>query len=137
MTYTTSLRNLILSLDGVATVYPADPAWKTTARRIRTVLAPDDRPSGLDYVRLSTDGTSKNLMVRVGADGTVPCAQLARTIAAALRGALDHELFPQALTVTVEISSIQYHPPQDQAGSNTGAGESFGSAGMGIRLSGR
>lgn len=137
MTDTTPLRSLILSLDGVHTVFPADPAWKTTVRRIRTVLAPDDRPSGVEYVRLSTDRTSTNLMVRVGADGTVPCARLARTIAAALRGALAHELFPQALNVTVEISSIQYQPPQDQARTNTGAGESFGSARMDIGLSGR
>lgn len=112
MTNTAPLHSLILSLDGVDTVYPADPAWRTTARRVRTVLATDNRPSGLEYVRLTTDRTSTNLMVRVGADGTVPTAQLARTIAAALRDALGHEAFPQALNVTIEISSIQYQPPQ-------------------------
>ena len=48
MTDAAELRSLILSLDGVHTVYPADPAWRTTARRMRNALAHEDRPAGLE-----------------------------------------------------------------------------------------
>ncbi|MEC5191885.1 MULTISPECIES: hypothetical protein [unclassified Arthrobacter] len=110
MTDSARLRSLILSLDGVHTVYPADPAWKTTARRVRNALTPEDRPTELEYVRLRNDTTSKTLMVRVGADGTVPTTRLARAIAAALRAALDDDSAPGPLKITVEISSIRYPP---------------------------
>ena len=110
MTDTAQLRSLILSLDGVHTVYPADPAWKTTARRIRNALSPGEHSPGPEYVRLRSDRTSTSLMVRVGADGTVPTGRLTAAIAAALRAALDDGSAPGTLNITIEISSIR-HPP--------------------------
>lgn len=104
------IRSLILSLDGVHTLYPADPAWQTTARRIRAALARDEHPPAPEYVRVRTDGASTTMAVRVGADGTVPAAQLARTIAAALRAATDGERPRGALKITVEVSAIRHAP---------------------------
>lgn len=109
MTETTRLANTILSLPGVHTLYPADPAWKTTARRVRAAFDPK-HAAGPDYVQLSTEGTTTALSVRVGADGTVPAAELARTIAATLRSELKTARPGGRINVTVEISSIQYTP---------------------------
>ncbi|MHA7222976.1 hypothetical protein ACX80S_11725 [Arthrobacter sp. RHLT1-20] len=110
MTDPSQLRNLILSLDGVHTVYPADPAWKATARRIRAALASDAGDASPEYVRLSTEGTATTVSVRVGADGTVPAAELARSIAAALRAELDGEHPRGTVNLAVEISSIRHAP---------------------------
>lgn len=110
MTKTTQLVNTIMSLPGVHTLYPADPAWKTTARLIVAAFDPN-HAAGPDYLQLSTEGTTTALSVRVGADGTVPAAELARTIAAALRSELQTAQPTGRINVTVEISSIQYTPP--------------------------
>ncbi len=116
MADTARLRERILSLEGVQTLYPADPAWKSTARRIRAALAPASGDPGPEYVRLSTEGTSTTVSVRVGADGTVPAADLARTIATTLRAGLDDDLSGHAVNVTVEISSIRHLPAPRRTG---------------------
>lgn len=112
------LRNIILALDGVHTLYPADPAWKATARRIRAALAADSSDVGPDYVRLHTDGPVTTVSVRVGADGTVPAAGLARSIAATLRTELEleHDHPGGSVNIAVEISSIKYSPIRSSTG---------------------
>ncbi|MDI3243347.1 hypothetical protein QK292_17485 [Arthrobacter sp. AL08] len=110
MADTARLRERILSLEGVQTLYPVDPAWKSTARLIRAALDPDAGDPDPEYVRFSTEGTSTTVSVRVGADGTVPAADLARTIAATLRTSLDEDLSGHDVKVTVEVSSIRHRP---------------------------
>jgi len=112
---TAELRSLILSLAGVYRLYPADPAWKTTVRRIRTALIPGDASEEPEYVRITTGATPATLSVRVGADGTVPAPALARSVAAALRAALGSE-FPEGLKISVEVSSMLHAPAPVEPG---------------------
>ncbi|MDJ0354309.1 hypothetical protein [Pseudarthrobacter sp. PH31-O2] len=110
MTEAARLSKLIMSLEGVHTLYPADPAWKYLARRVQDALAPAPGDPATDRVFVSTEGTSTTARVRVGADGSVPAADLARNIAEVLRTSLADHLRGSNVNVVVEISSIRYVP---------------------------
>lgn len=54
------------------------------------------------------------LSVRVGVDGTVPAAQVARNVAAALRAALGGELPLHFLKISVQVSSVRHFAPHNE-----------------------
>lgn len=115
LTETERLLGIVLSLEGVHTVYPARPARNTAATRIGTAPHPAARQPGSECLGVSTDGTFMTLSVRVGVDGSLPAAQVARNVAAALRADLGGKLTLHCLKISVEVSSLRHLPPRNEA----------------------
>lgn len=114
LTETARLLDIVLSLEGVHTVYPAGPARNTAGESIETAPYPAGHRPGSECLGVSTDGTFMTLSVRVGVDGTLPAAQVARNVAAALRHDLGGKLPLHFLKIAVEVSSFRLLPPRNE-----------------------
>ena len=104
----------MLSLEGVHTVYPAGPARHPAGKSVGPAPYPAGHRPGSECLGVSTDGTFMTLSVRVGVDGTIEAAQVARNVAAALRHALGGKLTLPFLKIAVEVSSLRHLPPRHQ-----------------------
>jgi len=104
------VRELVLGLEGVATVYSADPLWLTVLKQVSAALSPGDDPAQLPFVvcRME-DGDGRTLMrvqVRIGSSGDVPAPALARNVAAAIRGFVATAKPGLEVVAVVEIAAI-------------------------------
>ncbi|MCZ2401638.1 hypothetical protein IV498_00170 [Paenarthrobacter sp. Z7-10] len=104
------LHRLVLSVPGVAAVYPADPAWRAPMNRLGAVMAPGTSAPEPELVRLRMDGSTAHVRIRVGASGDVPAPELARRIAAEIRATLGTETEMEAGAIAVQICSIAAVP---------------------------
>lgn len=103
------LRELVLGLDGVATVYSADPLWLTVVKQVGALLSAGEE-AGVPFVvcRVDTDGERPvmTVQIRIGTDGGVPAPTLARGVAAAIREFVGQERPELDVVAAVEIAAI-------------------------------
>ncbi|MGN5732916.1 hypothetical protein [Arthrobacter psychrochitiniphilus] len=120
------IRQLVLSMDGVATVYAADPLWLTTVKRLGLLLEqgtaepahfvvcsggieefPLIETTNTGYRTAAGDGTGAlTVRTRIGTDGSLPAPATARAVADAIR-VFATENYPfLSVKAIVEISTI-------------------------------
>lgn len=107
MSIVEALHELVLDVPGVGTVYPADPAWRSTVTTLASVLGPGMPEASPTLVELRIEHSLAAVRVRVGANGQVPVPELARNVAAVLRRKLRDSIPQEVGTVTVQICSIE------------------------------
>lgn len=128
------IHQLVRGLDGVATVYAADPVWRTAVKALGSWLGPggevpafvvcteesadplfieadaDDGASPAGAVSRSLGGATApavmTVRVRIGTDGSQPAPFLARTVAAAIRSLVSAQHPEVAVKAVVEVSAI-------------------------------
>ncbi|WP_237563442.1 hypothetical protein [Arthrobacter sp. H-02-3] len=103
------LREIILAVDGVTTVYPARPLWQTIAGAARSALG-GATPSPVDVTEAGTGTAVTTVKARIGVSGAYPAPDVARAVAAAVR----QHFSPQPVSVEVAI----VHIGGDQIGTN-------------------
>ncbi|MFB9165161.1 hypothetical protein [Arthrobacter psychrochitiniphilus] len=114
------IRQLVLSMDGVATVYAADPLWLTTVKRLGLLLEQGTEElahfvvcsGGIEEFPLvdttaTGDGTGAlTIRTRIGTDGSLPAPATARAVADAIR-VFATENYPfLSVKAIVEVSTI-------------------------------
>ncbi|MET3922462.1 hypothetical protein [Arthrobacter sp. UYEF20] len=111
MTTADLLRDLLLGIDGVLAVYPADPAWRLAARQARTRLTGGDPPADTPPVEVRTEDGNTTVRVRLGVALDTPAPDIARKAARTLRTALQTGHPHTATRITVQICSITHDRP--------------------------
>ena len=114
------IRQLVLSMDGVATVYAADPLWLTTAKRLGSLLEQgtaepahfvvcSDGIEEFPLVETTNTGDGAGALTirtRIGTDGSLPAPATARAVADAIR-VFATENYPfLSVKAIVEVSTI-------------------------------
>lgn len=104
------LHQLVLGMDGVATVYAADPLWLNVLKQVGVLLGPDDA-GPVPFVVCSEGGgesTSGSLTVRVriGTDGAHPAPVVARMVAQGIRAHIDAQHQGMLVKAVVEVAAI-------------------------------
>lgn len=122
------IHQLVLAMDGVATVYAADPVWLSALKQLGSLVDPDSSSTRVPFVVCSeevssetneTNGTNETndggavggqlvmtVKIRIGTDGSLPAPAMARAVAGAIRTfviALHPDVQVKAV---VEISAI-------------------------------
>lgn len=101
---------MVLGLEGVATVYAADPVWLTVLKQVGAALSPGEAPAQPPFVvcRMEDDDgrTAMRVQIRIGSNGDVPAPALARNIAAAIRGFVTKARPGLEVVAVVEIAAI-------------------------------
>ncbi|WP_104087188.1 hypothetical protein [Arthrobacter sp. GMC3] len=104
------IRELVLDLEGVSTVYSADPLWLNVLKQVGALLLPDDQSAEAPFVvcRLDSDAQRPvmTVQIRIGTDSQVPAPALARNVAAAIREFVSSRLPETDVVAAVEIAAI-------------------------------
>lgn len=104
------LRELVRGLDGVATVYSADPLWLTVVKQVGALLSAGEEAAEVPFVVCRVDGDGETpvmtVQIRIGTDGGVPAPALARGVAAAIREFVGRERPELEVVAAVEIAAI-------------------------------
>ncbi|MFJ6378041.1 hypothetical protein ACIQH9_20265 [Pseudarthrobacter oxydans] len=99
-----TVRQAVLSTDGVDRLYPADPTWRA-ALKGGLALATGQQTTPQD-VDLKVQAQAPTVRLRIGVTGTIPAPAVARTVSAVVRQHL-LEAFPgQEPQLTVQICAI-------------------------------
>lgn len=121
------IRQMVLSMDGVATVYAADPVWLSALKQLGSLMDPDSAAQPVPFVVCSeaassetdtgdTGGTGSaggsscrsvmTVKIRIGTDGALRAPDMARSVAGAIRTFVT-ALHPDVqVKAVVEISAI-------------------------------
>lgn len=128
------IRQLVLAISGVATVYAADPIWVTAVKQLGALLGPGDDAGPVPFV-VCTEGaedplalgaddggfpaaaagaagagvaarTVMTVRVRIGTDGLQPAPATARAVAAAIRDLVSARRREVDVKAVVEVSAI-------------------------------
>jgi hypothetical protein len=120
------IHELVLGLDGVATVYAADPLWLAVAKQVGALLSAGDEAAAVPFVVCDVNKGGDDagsggrpvltVRIRIGSDGGVPAPALARGVAAAIRAFVAAEHPETGVVVAVEIAAIGIQPPNPTAG---------------------
>lgn len=109
MTLAHDIHQLVLAMDGVATVYSPDPVWLAAVKQVAArVVDGSPEPHCLVEWENTDDGARPTVCVqlRIGTVGSVPTPELVRSVAARIR-ALVSERHPEAdVKVVAQVSSI-------------------------------
>ncbi len=115
MTLEDDIHHLVLSMEGVATVYSADPVWLAAAKQAASLLGTGGDAAVFVVCREEVpdaDGMSDgarpavSVRLRIGSNGTVPAPALARAVAAGIRTFVSG-LRPEVdVKAAVEVSAI-------------------------------
>lgn len=122
------IHQLVLAMDGVATVYAADPVWLSALKQVGSLMDPDSSSPRVPFVVCSEEASSEaseaseaserngsgavggqpvmTVKIRIGTDGSLPAPAMARSVAGAIRTfviALHPDVQVKAV---VEISAI-------------------------------
>lgn len=110
MSLENQIRESVLGLDGVGTVYSADPMWLTTMKVLGALVGSGDSAGAVPFVVCVEDSMEgRSLMtvkVRIGADGSVPSPALARSVAAEIRAFVSGQCPGTDVKTVVEIAAI-------------------------------
>ena len=112
------IHQLVLSMDGVATVYAADPVWLSALKQLGSLMDPDSAARPVPFVVCSEDSSSElsdggpgcrsvmTVKIRIGTDGALRAPDMARSVAGAIRTFVT-ALHPDVqVKAVVEISAI-------------------------------
>lgn len=106
------IHQLVLAMDGVATVYAADPVWLSALKQLGSLVDPGSAAQPVPFVVCSdavlpdAAGAVMTVKIRIGTDGSLPAPAMARSVAGAIRtfvAALHPDVQVKAV---VEISAI-------------------------------
>lgn len=102
------IHQVALTVPGVATVYPADPAWHNALRQAGAVLnLPGD--GAARFAACTLDEATATVRVRIGVTRHAPAPQVARDVAAAIRALLERERPGTTVRTQVQVCSISEH----------------------------
>lgn len=93
------LRDVILAVDGVSDVFPARPLWQNIAGAARSAATGEPLP----VVHVEVGGEAVDVMTRVGVSTVRPAPEVARSVAAAVRG----HISPRTATVRVQVVQVR------------------------------
>ncbi|MEV8181763.1 hypothetical protein [Specibacter sp. NPDC078692] len=118
------IRQMVLSMDGVATVYAADPVWLSALKQLGSLMDPDSAAQPVPFVVCSEAASSETdtgdagstggsscrsvmtVKIRIGTDGALRAPDMARSVAGAIRTFVT-ALHPDVqVKAVVEISAI-------------------------------
>lgn len=109
MTLAEYIHHLVLEMEGVGTVYSADPAWLTV---VKTLVAEagstrESSPCAVHWEK-TDDGARPTLRVqlRIGGDGSIPAPDLARSVAGRIRSLVNDRHADVDVKVYVQVSAI-------------------------------
>ncbi|WP_427134351.1 hypothetical protein [Pseudarthrobacter sp. S9] len=111
MTTANTLHDLLLGIDGVLAVYPADPAWRLAARQAGTRLTGGTAAADTSPVEVRPDDGNTTVRVRLGVALDTPAPYIARRAARTIRTALQTGHPESATRIAVQICSITPTPP--------------------------
>ncbi|MFQ4149506.1 hypothetical protein AAGW05_12540 [Arthrobacter sp. LAPM80] len=115
------LHQLVLGMDGVATVYAADPLWLTMLKQVGGLLGQGDDAAPVPFVVCSEDGAGDGagdgaedgthdgivtVRVRIGTDGAQPAPAVARNVAEGIRAHVSLQRPGTLVRAVVEVSAI-------------------------------
>lgn len=124
------IHQMVLSMDGVATVYAADPVWLSALKQLGSLMDPDSAAQPVPFVVCSEAASSETdtgdtggtgdagstggsscrsvmtVKIRIGTDGALRAPDMARSVAGAIRTFVT-ALHPDVqVKAVVEISAI-------------------------------
>lgn len=109
------IHQLVLSLEGVATVYAADPVWLSALKQLGSLVDSGSAAAPVPFVVCSEDASSETsetndrglvgqpvmtVKIRIGTDGSLPAPVMARSVAGAIR------TFVSALHPNVQVKAV-------------------------------
>ena len=126
------IHQLVLAMDGVATVYAADPVWRSALKQLGSLVDPGSDATPVPFVVCSEadDGGTQErgpgvlgdaslpdaasaggrsvmtVKIRVGTDGSLPAPAMARSVAGAIRTLVAGQRPDVQVKAVVEISAI-------------------------------
>lgn len=115
------IHHLVLGMDGVATVYSADPLWLNALKQLGALLGPNGEPAPVPFVVCTEEiydaGTAgsgaaaasravMSVRVRIGTDGSVPAPATARSVAALIRAHVAARRADVDVRAVVQIAAI-------------------------------
>lgn len=109
MTLAHDIHQLVLAMDGVATVYSPDPVWLAAVKRVAArVVADSPEPLCLVEWENTDDGARPAVCVqlRIGSVGTVPTPDLLRSVAARIRELVSAQHPEADVKVVAQVSAI-------------------------------
>lgn len=115
MTLEDDIHQLVLSMEGVAMVYSADPVWLAAARQAASLLGSGGEAAAFVVCREEgpdADGMSDgarpavSVRLRIGSNGTVPAPELARAVAAGIRTFVSGQRPEVDVNAVVQVSAI-------------------------------
>lgn len=92
------LQQIIATVDGVATLYPAQPLWQTIAGAARSAVTGESVPT----VAVASNGDALTVKARIGVATDRPAPDVVRAVAGAIR----QHLSPRPCTVQVVVVQI-------------------------------
>ncbi len=115
MTLEEDIHQLVLAMEGVATVYSADPVWLAALKQAASRLGSGGEAAVFVVCceeRLDAGGMSDGarptvgVRLRIGSNGTVPAPALARAVAGGIRTFVSGQRPGVDVKAVVEISAI-------------------------------
>ncbi|WP_425862716.1 hypothetical protein [Arthrobacter sp. TWP1-1] len=110
MSLENQIHEWVLGLDGVGTVYSADPLWLTAAKVLGALVISGEPAGAVPFVVCVEDEVEGHSLmtvkVRIGADGSVPAPSLARSVAAEIRSFVAGQRPETDVKAVVEIAAI-------------------------------
>ncbi|WP_449374517.1 hypothetical protein [Arthrobacter psychrolactophilus] len=100
----------VLGLDGVGTVYLADPVWLTAVKQLGALIASGETKAATPFVVCAEEeieGRSTMIVkVRIGTDGSVPAPAMARTVASEIRFLVGQTHPDKEVKTVVEVAAL-------------------------------
>ncbi|PYI38949.1 hypothetical protein CVS30_06440 [Arthrobacter psychrolactophilus] len=100
----------VLGLDGVGTVYLADPVWLTAVKQLGTLIASGESKAPAPFVVcVEEESEGRSLLtvkVRIGTDGSVPAPAIARSVASEIRSLVGEAHPHKEVKAIVELAAL-------------------------------
>ena len=114
------LHQLVLTMEGVSTVYSADPLWMNVLKQVGALLGPEDDDVPTTFVVCSEEGrpasggpasggpgrTLTTVRVRIGTSGAQPAPVVAKLVAEGIRAHVCAQRPDAEVKAVVEIAAI-------------------------------
>ncbi|SEE84369.1 hypothetical protein SAMN04489740_2754 [Arthrobacter alpinus] len=100
----------VMGLDGVDTVYSADPLWLTAVKQLGALVGAGESATSVPFVVCAEEETDDRplmtVKVRIGTDGSVPAPALARSVAAEIRTLVVGQRPEVDVKTVVEVAAL-------------------------------
>lgn len=100
----------VLGLDGVDTVYAADPLWLTAVKQLGALVGAGESAAPVPFVVCAeeeADGRAvMTVKIRIGTDGSVPAPAMARSVATEIRTIVAGQRPEVDVKAIVEIAAL-------------------------------
>jgi len=104
------IHQCVLGLDGVGTVYLADPVWLTAVKQLGALIASGESKAPAPFVvcvEEESEGRSLlTIKVRIGTDGSVPAPAMARSVASEIRSLVAETHPNMDVKTVVEVAAL-------------------------------